>query len=100
MFRSSSNWKQNIQKNKIDVDSPKEFIKNNKLIFKTQQRFKIERHNVITEEINKTALSSDDDKRIQSIDLIENYAHGTSEDLICKKEEIKYNNITKQYKNV
>ena len=29
----------------------KEFIKNNKLILKTQQRFKSEGHNVFTEEI-------------------------------------------------
>ena len=58
-------------KNKIDVDSPKEFIKNNKLILKTQQRFKSKRHNVFTEEVNKIALSSSDDKRMQSIDLIE-----------------------------
>ena len=37
---------------------------------------------------------------MQSIDLIETHAHGTSKDLVCKKEEIKYNNIMKQYKNV
>ena len=65
-----------------------------------QQRFKSETHNVFTEEINKIALSSNDDKRIQSIDLIEKYAHGTSKDLVCKKEGIKCDNITKQYKNV
>ena len=65
-----------------------------------QQRFKSERHNAFTEEINKIALSSNDDKRMQSIDLIETYAHGTSKDLICKKEKSKRNNIIKQYKNV
>ena len=65
-----------------------------------QQRFKSKTHNVFTEEINKIALSSNDDKRIQSIDLIEKYAHGTSKDLVCKKEGIKCDNIIKQYKNV
>ena len=35
-----------------------------------------------------------------SVDLIETYAYGTSKDLICKKENIKHNNIIKQYKNV
>ena len=35
-----------------------EFMKNNKLILKTQQRFKSERSNVFTEEINKMDLSS------------------------------------------
>ena len=59
-----------------------------------------ERHNVFTEKINKIALSSDDDKRLQSIDSIEAYAYGMNKDLVCKKEEIKCNNIIKQYKNV
>ena len=63
-------------------------MKNNKLILKTQQRFKRERHHVFTEEINNIALSSNDDKTMQSIDLIETYAYGTSKDLICKKEKI------------
>ena len=61
-------------KNKIDVDSlgdQKEFIKSDKLIIKTQQRFESERHNVFTEEINKIVLSSNDDEKVQSIDLVE-----------------------------
>ena len=56
-------------------DDNKEFIKNNKLILKTQQRFRSKKHNEFTEEINKIALSSNDDKRTQSIDLIETHAH-------------------------
>ena len=68
----------------------KEFIKNNKLILKTQQRFKSERKNVLTEEINKVALSSNDDKRIQAIDPIE-----TRKNLVSKNEEIECNNIIK-----
>ena len=57
-----------LEKNKIHVDCPQEFENNNKVILKTQERFKSERHNVFTEEINKIALSSNDDKRMQSID--------------------------------
>ena len=38
--------------------------KNNKIVSKSQQRFKSEKHNVFTKEINKIALSSNDDKRI------------------------------------
>ena len=37
-------------------------------------------------------MSSIYDKRIQSIDLIETYAHTASKYLLCKKEEIKCNN--------
>ena len=60
-----------LEKNNINIDSikknRKEFIRNNKLILKTQQRFKNERHNVFTEKTNKTALGSNYDKRMQSI---------------------------------
>ena len=80
------------------MDSIKEVIKSNKSILKIQQRLQSERHNVFTEEINKTALSSNDDKRMQSIDLIETYAYGTSKDLVSDREEIKCNNIIKRYK--
>ena len=45
-------------------------------------------------------MSSNDDKRMQSIDLIETYAYGMNKDLVCKKEEIKCNNKIKRYKNV
>ena len=84
----------------MDLDSCKELVKNNKLILKAQQRFKSERHNVFTEEINKIALSSNDDKRMQSIDSIETYSYRTNKYLVCKKEEIKSSNIIKQLKNV
>ena len=61
--------------NKINMDSLKrnhnQFILNNKSILKAQQRFKSGRHNVITEEIKKIALRSNNDKIIQSIDSIE-----------------------------
>ena len=47
----------------------------------------------------KIALSLNDDKRMQSIDLIETYPYGTSKDLVSDKEEIKCNNIIKRTKN-
>ena len=67
-----------------------------KLILKTQQRFKIERHNLFTKEIITIALSSTDDIRMQSFGLIETYVYGTSKDLRSEKEEIKLSNIIKQ----
>ena len=54
-----------LKKKEIDVDGLKEDKKEsikNRLILKTQQRFKSEKHNVFTEKINKMALSSNDDK--------------------------------------
>ena len=76
----------------------KKLIKGSKSILKTQQGPRIEKHNVFTEEINKIALSSNDDKITQSIDWIETYAYGKNTNLVCKAEEIKCNNTIKQYK--
>ena len=36
---------------------------------------------------------------MQSIDLIEKYTYGRIKDLVNEKEDIKYNNIIKRYKN-
>ena len=70
---------------KLLTENYKEFMKNNKVKLKSQQRLKSERYNVVTEEINKIALSSNNDNRIQSIDSIETYTYGTKISLIRKK---------------
>ena len=41
------------------------------MLLKTQQSFRRKKHNVFTEEVNKIALSSNGDKKIQTIDSIE-----------------------------
>ena len=52
----------------------------------------------LLKKINKIALTSDDDKRIQSIDSMGTNAYGTSKDQVSEKEEIKCNNVMKRYK--
>ena len=44
-------------------------------------------------------MDSNDNKRMQSTNSIETYVHGTSKDVVIEKEEIKCNNIIKQYKS-
>ena len=61
-------------------------ILNNKIILKSQQRFKSERNDVYTEEVNKIALSSNDDKGLQTFDRITSYPYGTSAGKVCKTE--------------
>ena len=97
-----------LEKKGINIDSlnkkilivlnKKEFIKN-RLQLKPQQRFKSNKHIAFTREIRKIALTSNDDRRMQSIDSIEKYAHGLSKDLIWKKEKIELINLIKHYKN-
>ena len=50
---------------------------NNKALLKSQERFKSEAY-VYTEEVNKIALSSNDDKTLQTYDKITSYPYGTS----------------------
>ena len=47
----------------------KQFIKNNKSISKTQQRFRNKKHNVFKEELHVIALGTNDD-RMQPIEMI------------------------------
>ena len=50
----------------------------NKTISKSQLRFKSDHHNLYTEEVNKIALSSNDNKRLQTFDRVTTYPYGTN----------------------
>ena len=65
----------------------KELIKNNKLVLKSQLRFRRDRINVLTEKVDKIALSANDGKRTQAIDLTETYTYGLGKDLKIKKRD-------------
>ena len=71
-----------------------------KSILKAEIRFNSKKHNVFIGEINKTVFSWNNDKRMQSVDLVETYVYETSKNLICKKEKLKRNDTIKQYENV
>ena len=71
----------------------------NKVLHRSQQRFRSDHHKVYTEEVNKIALSSNDDKRIQIFDRVTTYPSGTNVFKICenemllKKNEVKYDQV-------
>ena len=50
-----------------EVDRPLPTGKNNEVVLKSQQRFKSERHDVYTENVNRIALSDNDNKRLLMI---------------------------------
>ena len=47
-----------------------DYLFNGEAILKSQQRFKIDHHKVYTEEVNKIAINSDDDKRLQTFNRV------------------------------
>ena len=64
----------------------KDCLFNDEIILKSQQRFKSDHHDVYTEQINKIALSGDDDKRLQTFDKITTYPFGTNSFKVCESE--------------
>ena len=54
----------------------------------SQQRFRSEENNIFTEQVNKIALSANDEKKIQLINSIETYAYGTSKKLYIKMKKL------------
>ena len=57
-----------------------------KKIFKKQQRFKSDGYYVYAEEINKVALSFNDDKRLIAYDRITTYSYEIGAGILCKQE--------------
>ena len=60
----------------LRFDDYKKCLFDNGKVLKSQQRFKSENHEVYTENINKVALSCDDDKRIVTSNRITSYPYG------------------------
>ena len=61
--KKAQGTKKCIIKRGLMVKNYKDCLFNDKAILKSQQRFKSDSHDVYTEQIDKIALSSNDDKR-------------------------------------
>ena len=91
--KNAKGTKKCVIKRILKFSDYKDCLLNNEIILKLQQRFKSEIHDVYTEEINKIALSSNDDKRLQTFDSIISYPYGTSAGKVCKTELLSKINI-------
>ena len=91
--KKAKGTKKCVMKRVLKFNDYKDCLLNNEIILKSQQRFKSERHDAYTEEINKIALSSNDDKRLQTFDRITTSRYGTSAGKVCKTEMLSKVNI-------
>ena len=64
----------------------KDYLFNGEVISKSQQRFKSNHYKVYTEEVNKIALSNNDDNRLQTFDGIVTYPYRTNAFKVCERE--------------
>ena len=62
-----------VIKRKLMYENYKDCLFNEKNIFNKQQRFKSYYHDMDTEEINKVALNSNDNKRIQTVERFQHF---------------------------
>ena len=84
--KKAKGTKKCVIKKHLNFDLHKKALFNNETIRCTQQRFKIDYHNIYTQTVHKTALDNKDDKRILSFDGITTYPYGIDKDLINKLE--------------
>ena len=75
-----------VIKRRLMFENYKDSLFNNKTIMRSQLRFKSDHHNVYTEEVNKIALNSNDNKRMQTLDRIKTYPYGTNAFKVCESE--------------
>ena len=83
-YKKAKGTKKCVIKRRFMFENYKGCLFNNKIILQSQQRFKSDYHNVYTEKINKIALSSYDDKRLQTLDKATTYPYGTNAFKVCE----------------
>ena len=74
--KKAKGTKKCVIKRMIKFNDCKNFLLKDEVILKSQQRFISKKHDVYTENINKIALSNNDDKRIVSSDKVTSYPYG------------------------
>ena len=75
-----------IVKRRVMFENYKDSLFNNKTIMRSQLRFKSDHHNVYTEEINKIALNSSDNKTLQAFDRITTYPYRRNAYKVCESQ--------------
>ena len=82
--KKAKGTKKCVIKQKLMFENYKDCLFNNKTAYRSQRRFK-SYYDVMYTEVNKIALSSNNDKRLQMSDKITIYPYGTSEMMIIKQ---------------
>ena len=87
--KKAKGTKKCVIKRELTFRNYKDPLFNNEIILKSPQRFKSGHHNVYKEEVNKIALSSNDDTRLQTFDKITIYPYGTNASKVWESKMMK-----------
>ena len=77
-MKKAKGLKRCVIKRTLMFENYKDSLFNNKTIMRSQLRFKSDHHNIYTEEVNKIALNSSDNKILQTFDRVTTYPYGTN----------------------
>ena len=80
--KKAKGTKKCVIKKMIKFNDYKKCLLNDEVILKSQQRFTSKKHDVYTENINKIALSNNDDKIIVSSNKISSYPYGYKGEIV------------------
>ena len=84
--KKAKGTKKCIVKRELMFENYKDSLFNDKIILRSQQRFRSDHHRMYTEEVNKIAQSSNDDKRIQTFNKVTTFPYGTNVFKECENE--------------
>ena len=85
-IKKGKGTKKCVIQRRLMYDNFTDCLFNNKIILKSQRRFKSDYHEVYTDEVNKITISSNDDKILQTLDRVTTYLHGTNAFKVSESE--------------
>ena len=85
-IKKAKGIKKCVIKRNLKFKNYKDSLFKNEIILTSQKIFKSDHHRVSTKEVNKTVLSSNDDKRIPTFDKVTTYPYGTNAFKVCESE--------------
>ena len=91
--KKAKGTKKCVIQNKVIIKNYKYAILKDKSTKCKQLRLTGNHHGVCTEEVNKTAISPNDDKRIQTFDKITTYQYGTNTFKVCEAQLLSPENV-------
>ena len=89
--KKAKGTKKCIVKRELILKNYMDSLFNNEVIIKSQQRFRSDHQRVFTEEVNKIAVSSNDDERLQTFDKVTTFPDGTNVFKLCESEMLSKN---------
>ena len=92
--KKAKGTKKSVVKRELAFKNYMDSLFNGEVMIRSQQRFRSDHHRVYMEEVNKIALSSNDDKRIQTFDKVTMFPYGTNVFKVCESEMLSKNELT------